>query len=490
MEEKGAKKERKKLTKSNTGYAITGFLDAAAYDFIGEFGLFFLTSIVRLPSGIAGAILSFANIVTAILSPIVGYVSDRNPAKMGKRRSFILFGGIAAIIALPFMLIPLPLDGGVKVFFYGAVVLIFFIGYTFYSVPYLAYGADISTEYDERSDLLTLKTIVENIGTASAYVLSTSAIALFMGLGMTEHISWFVAVLIICGISLICLLIGFVMTRGHDAPAEKNEKINILKFIKDMLIAYASAMKLKTLRIMILIILFAMIGYTIKTNGEMFMLTYCCNLSAGAVAFYFLISTGIISVIRPIPTNWFLRAFGKKGGFMICVGLYVVSALYFLMTGIDSLGDAIIYGIFNGFILDGYWQIIPAMVYDIADVDMYFYKKERKGTLVSFQALVEGIGGGVGTLISGLFLAFYHFNEDAAWEAEEMGTVAEQSQHAVDGVLYLSTIVPAVFFAISALLVLLFPINKRRHGRLLEAIDKGVRAEDNDPEYDDLKILN
>lgn len=489
MEEKG-KRTKERLPGYAKGFAVIGLLDAAVYDFMEEFGLYFLTSIARLGSGVAGTIISIGTLINAILSPIIGYVSDRCPARIGRRRIFIIIGGIGTVVALPIMLIPMDVSGAAKVGIYGAAVLVFWTSYTIFYTPYLAYGADMTTRYDERSTLRTWVTMFNNLGTAVAYVLGTSVIALFMGLGMTEHVSWLVAVMIICGVSLACLLIGFFMTKGHDKPAAKEEEINVLKFVKDMILSYASALKLKTLRIAMLITFFAIIGYTIRTNGEMFMLTYCCGLSAGAVALYYLIGTGIISVVRPIPTKWFLDWFGKKGAFIICVALAVGSGIYYAIVGMDSFADAIIYGAIGGFILDGYWQIMPAMIYDIPDVDEYFYRKKREGVLTSFQALVEGIGASVGTMISGMFLVFYDFNEDAAWEADELGTVAHESARGIEGVLYLSTILPAIFFGIAALLVLIFPISKKRHEKLRKAIDEGVHADDNNPEYEDLKVLN
>lgn len=490
MEQNRKKDGKEKLPNYSKGFAVIGFLDASVYDFISEFGLFFLTSLAGVRSSVAGSILSVANFITAFLSPIVGYASDHSKAKWGKRRTYILIGGLGCIIFMPFMMIPIQVTGAVKIGFYGFVVIAFFVAYTLFSPPYIAYGADISDGYDERSDLRTWVTVFNNIGTAAAYVLSSSAIAAFMALGMTEHISWFVAAMIICVISLVCLLVGIKMTKGHDSPVEDKERMNIWQFIKDMVISYLSLLKLKTMRIILLITFFAVTGYTIKTYGEMFLLTYVCDLSGAQVALYFLISCGVISILRPIPTNWILKWFGKKNAFIICVALYIVSAAYYAIAGMDGLADVLIYGVFCGFILDGYWQILPAMLYDITDVDMYFYKKEREGTIVSLQALIEGIGTSFGSLIAGAFIAFYKFNEDAAWEADELGTISQQTDHAVQGILYLNTWLPAIFFAIAALIVLIFPINKARHDKLRKALDEGVYAEDNKPEYDELKKLN
>ncbi len=127
------------------------------------------------------------------------------------------------------------------------------------------------------------------------------------------------------------------------------------------------------------------------------------------------------------------------------------------------------------------------MMYDIPDVDKYFYKQSREGTLVSFQALVESAGGAIGAAISGFYLAYVHFNQAEVEGAED---AVAQTQDAMTGVLSLSTWIPAIFFVIATIFVFWFPINKKRQNKLAQALEEGVYAEDNDPRYEDLKKLN
>ena len=69
------------------------------------------------------------------------------------------------------------------------------------------------------------------------------------------------------------------------------------------------------------------------------------------------------------------------------------------------------------------------------------------------------------------------------------GAVAVQSAGAETSILWLNTFLPAGFFIIAMICVWRFPLTKARHHMLQKAVDEGVHADDNDPKYDELKIL-
>lgn len=64
-----------------------------------------LTSTFRLNETISGVIMAMDNVLALFLLPMFGAISDKCKSKMGKRKPFILFGTIAAVILM--MLLPI-----------------------------------------------------------------------------------------------------------------------------------------------------------------------------------------------------------------------------------------------------------------------------------------------------------------------------------------------------------------------------------------------
>ena len=59
--------------------------------------------IVGLKVSLAGLAIGLAVIWDSISDPIMGYISDRTEHSMGKRRVYILYGGLLLALSFPFL---------------------------------------------------------------------------------------------------------------------------------------------------------------------------------------------------------------------------------------------------------------------------------------------------------------------------------------------------------------------------------------------------
>lgn len=471
--------KKKRLGKHIWGYGIIGFTDGAVYDFFVNFGMFFLTTIAHVPSTIAGGLISAGTLINGVMNPIVGYISDRNKSKMGRRRGFIIIGGSGTCIALFMMLMPITDVTAVKFVYFTIMVIGFWITYALFFPPYLALGAEITNSYDGRSTLRSLVTFFNNTGTLAASVLSTSVIALLTGMNLSEHAAWFVATAVLSGLCFICVFAGFKMTAGHDVVLKETERVKIIVFLKAMVMSYINVLKMKSLRRLMFASIFTVIGFTCSVSCMMFLMKFNAGLTAAGIATAYLFMS-LLGLVRPAITNFFCNWFQKKGAFVVCTLLYIIPAAYYAVAGVDSMTDIIIIILLEGFMLSGYWQIVPAMIYDLSEVDYYFNKEKREGTLVSLLALAESFAGAIGAAVAGFCLTKFGFVE----------TIQVQAETALNGIIYMNTLIPSAFFIIATILILAFPINRSKHELLVKAVEEGVFAEDNNEKYEELKKIN
>lgn len=151
----------------------------------GSFVLFYYTTVVGLQGSLAGAALFIAMAWDAITDPVVGSFSDHLVSRWGRRHPLMAISGIPLAICL-FALFNVP-DGLSQWQTFAwmlAVCVLLRTFLTIFTVPYLALGAELSTDYLERSSIAGMRTI---FGWISGIVLAAAAWGLiFSSTGETD----------------------------------------------------------------------------------------------------------------------------------------------------------------------------------------------------------------------------------------------------------------------------------------------------------------
>lgn len=122
---------------------------------------YYLTDNLGVAALAAGIIVTAAKVWDVVIDPLIGAASDRQLARTGSRRGFMLAGGLTLplFFALTFAIPPLwgPVAGGVS-------VLLAFLAtatsFSLFQVPYIALPAELTRGYDERTRLLGWRVIV------------------------------------------------------------------------------------------------------------------------------------------------------------------------------------------------------------------------------------------------------------------------------------------------------------------------------------------
>ena len=87
-------KTNKLSNKTIFGYAFGSLADAASYNFIVMYMLYFLTAIIGLSAGKAGIIISISTIASAVYGLCIGPMSDNTRSRYGRRRPYLVMGAV------------------------------------------------------------------------------------------------------------------------------------------------------------------------------------------------------------------------------------------------------------------------------------------------------------------------------------------------------------------------------------------------------------
>ena len=142
--------------------------------------LFFLTEIIKLSPVYAGTVVLISEIWDAISDPVMGVLCDNTRTKMGRRRPYILAGGILLIVAFALTFLPISFESEIKRFIYCTITYLFYNTIsTVINVSYSSMSAEISTISAERDKANVLRLVVSTIGTAACTLLPSVFIGMY-----------------------------------------------------------------------------------------------------------------------------------------------------------------------------------------------------------------------------------------------------------------------------------------------------------------------
>lgn len=411
----------------------------------------FLTSILGVPVGIAGAVTTFVLIFDVVTDPLVGYLSDRTRSRWGRRAPWmasgavILAGAMVALFAVPDGLGQSGNIGWVTGFFVLAT-----IGFTMIAIPYGAMAGEITRDPSERSAMTGWRMAFASVG-----ILVGGAV--IPGLAASNGYAW--AALVVSPLIIGAVWLSLWLTR--DAPREvQPSTLSPLRM---------GRMVLGNRPFMILVVLYGVMTLAIAliTAGLPFAAIYLIvdrgdtALSGAAQALTTLSLLFAAFVVGSILSQavWVFvsRILTKTGALVLGLALYI-ALLWVLYQNLPSVDVTLIAGLFvlAGMTNGAYQQIPWAMYPDLMDVTRAETGEAIEGAFSALWLFGQKVANAVAPLILGAILALW------GWVETTEGQTAQTE--AALGALRLSvTLIPAGILgvAIVGLLVVYLPALRR-----------------------------
>jgi GPH family glycoside/pentoside/hexuronide:cation symporter len=130
----------------------------------------YYASLPGMGAAAVGFVLFGARLWDVVTDLGVGWASDRTRSRFGRRRPWIAIGAPMLLVGAWFLFSP-PQDAGPIYLLLAALVA--YLGWTLVSLPYNTWGAELSTDYDERSRITATREGFAVLGTMVAIILPT-----------------------------------------------------------------------------------------------------------------------------------------------------------------------------------------------------------------------------------------------------------------------------------------------------------------------------
>ena len=446
--------------KTKFSYGLIGIGDAASYSFVGGFLLFFLITIAGINPGIAGTIAAIGAVWDTISSTFVGYISDGVNTRFGKRKPFLLISSFPLAIFMSLLFTAVEASGLARIAYYVVMLMLFWTFFSLFFIPYLAWGAELVRDYHERTVIRAYTSFFNLVGISIGIVLPVIIVDTLMGWGNSASQSWLYTGMFCGAVSALTIFFGALGIKDKH-EIEYSEKKSKHLSIPDMLRNYREIIKLRTVKFIIAASVFYLIGYAVFFANRIYFLTYNAGLPAPHIAAVIFMMTFTSAMFVPVITALNKR-FDKKDIFIFGLGISVSGMIVFGLVSATSLQALILFAL--AYCLGGmcYWQLMPAMIYDVCEVDQLANNKERAGLVISLQSLAESVSNAAGLQLLGIILQFAGFNEGAEVQAANTLTWISLS----------FSIIPAAFMGLAIVMIIKYPITKKTHNRVLDALDR------------------
>ena len=169
---------KSKVSASRTSlvfYGIGNISPAIKGNFLGAPIFFYYNNVLGLEAWLVSLALAIALVIDGITDPLIGYMSDYTHSRWGRRHPYI-YASILPGALFYYLLITLDLSNTQLGLFIQLLLLITLlrVAWTLYQVPREALGAEISKDYNQRTQLHGISSFFGWIGGAGIYVLTLS----------------------------------------------------------------------------------------------------------------------------------------------------------------------------------------------------------------------------------------------------------------------------------------------------------------------------
>ena len=118
-----------------------------------------------LPLAAVGTAIALSRLLDVVTDPLIGSLSDRLRLPLGRRKPWMLLGTPLFVLALWRLFVPGDAATPGHLLLWSALL---YLGFTLIDLPHKAWGAELSSDYDERSRITSWR---EGLSTAGQVVL-------------------------------------------------------------------------------------------------------------------------------------------------------------------------------------------------------------------------------------------------------------------------------------------------------------------------------
>jgi len=415
---------------------------------IGNYLVLYYNAVLGLPAGPVGALLFIPRLWDAITDPFIGQFSDRTRSRWGRRRPYILVGGLlAAVFYALHWAPPSGLSSTALMVYLVVINCLFYTFFTVLLVPYQALGIELSPDYKERNSIMAIRKVANAVGDLAFGVMPVAGVwlATLFGRPETDERFGYGAIgLVFAVIAALCILVTFFGSKERPLVNQARRPVEFLAMFKTLgnplFLHFIFATFLFVLALMAL------------AQYHTYLFIYYLDSKKMLAAF------GICASLLHIPLAfvwwWIANHIGKSKAIFLCMVTICVGCLSTYVSFNRELPYLVfIYCVLFSAGWCGFQVMSPSILADIVDIDELRVGHRREGVLSGmygfcFKLAIAGAGAILGYGVD--------------WAGFDPALGASQSEDTYLRLRLLTALLAGGFAALSAVAYWFFPLTPER----------------------------
>ncbi len=472
--------KRKKL-----GYAFGIFTESLFYNMFYTYYLTFLNEIVGIKPMFSSIIIFISIAWDAVTDPIIGNYTDK-PLVDKRKVMRVSILPLAVIFIVAWTSIGAGFTSQLaKVILYTFISMGIWIFYTMYSIPYYAIVPELTEDYDERTSIRSLSSLLNAICVGIGNILPALVPTVAILLGKKYESNAYAVIAAI--ISVLAIILGFICCNslnGVYEPRKPAEGEEIKKVsIKETFAAFGDILKLKPTKWFLLFVFFFLAMSSMIQSNLTYMVIDCIGMKYDT-GIVFVILSLVVSMGVTVPiVEKVAEKKDRRFATILFLSIVFVLEIVIKIIGLDfTVGSFKIMCIVSpavlGIATGTFWTLFYSMGYDLVELNEFKTGERKESTITSLPQLVQKFGSAFGILMAGQLLSAYGYDSSNDIAGKESLFTKVTDPKIINGMENISTVIPAAILGVSLICLIIYPMTRKRFEALMVQLEKKRRGED------------
>lgn len=463
----------------HVNYSLGVLAPSALLVFSRSFLIFFYAEVVGLDPWLAGIALTVGRLWDAVSDPLMGAISDRTRSRWGRRRPYIIFGSIPLALTYVSMWVPPVGWSQMSLFIYLTVTDVAFNTLiTVVMIPYTSLGAELSTDYHERTKVTAIRMLFYQVGwfvgavgvRVNQFLIDSAE---RVGGGWETILSFregYAVCSVLFGLVTILTLVWSGWAVREDAPVGAAQSVGYFR-------AYLRTLQNRSFTIVILAFLLAALFESIGFSIFPFLIGFWYYLGDMEA-----MNNNLLWIMMPLffvsfPAVWFWTRvssrIGKKRAVLLgALASAVTIFLHYPMITPHRPHLIWIVMVVFGWAIASLNFLISSLIPDIVDEEeLETGGRRREGSFFGMQSFISKLGSALGLLLVGGFLSAIGFQAGAP----------QQSELTVEWIRIFFSGFRGAGYLVACLVLLAYPLTEARVRAIRRELDARAARDRADP---------
>jgi oligogalacturonide transporter len=467
------------------GYGVFSFFSISMQGLVGAWLMFFYTTFAGLSAGQGATIFLIGRVADAVVSLVMGNVSDnvykyKLGRKFGRRHLFILAAAPSVLVAITLWV------AGMNFWYYLITYVIVTVLMSTLQIPWETLPNEMTKNFNDRTKMSTMQMVLAGLGGMLTQFIPAQLFKYFPKTSPEPYILMQAAFSIL---TFFLIIVTYNSTWEHFVTKDEDKKMEAEALeendgqkasLKSVLKNYFSTFKIKTFRLHMGIYLSSYFAATMFTTVFVYYIVYVLGKTTSLSGL--LQSLSIVSIPVTIIAGFAITKISYRTLDLFGFSLILVSCFGWTFIALAKPAAEMVWLI----IFMIFWEIGLYILYFapwnafpfIPDLDTLVTGRNRAGLFASVMTFVNQISVGVAGVVAGYLLDFANFRESAS------GAVV-QPQSAINMIIFIVSGGVGIMILLAIFFVSRFHLSKKTFTVLsaeLVRLQKGGSMKDVDPQ--------